>query len=217
MEVRPEVLGPEAMKRGANAEKGDLTATCSRIFRLLQKAVADRQKACRHAVEKELPEHRRVDPAALRPFYDGFTIRDIRGVDLLRFAVNPRSFAQTIENMFCISSLIREGKVHFDFDDDGLPLIYESAGVVMPLECFALITNQVNLLLFSLLSAAEDGDEEELMERSSPTRHQAIKLDQARWKEVIEAFNVRVHYASQGRHGPLDNLTVAMTRSCAPL
>ncbi|KLU83421.1 hypothetical protein MAPG_02481 [Magnaporthiopsis poae ATCC 64411] len=178
-EVRPEVLDPQAMQAGANAEKGDLTATCTRIFRLLRTAVAESQAACMRAVEDELPEHLRDDADALRPFYDRFAIRDTGGIDLLRFAVNPRSFAQTVENMFYISFLIRDAKVNLEFDDDGLPSI----------------------------SPLDDDDDGESAERSNPTRHQAIiELDQAKWREVIDVFNITEsiipHRADTDHSGP---------------
>ncbi|KAL8387505.1 hypothetical protein RB595_009859 [Gaeumannomyces hyphopodioides] len=178
-EVRPEVLDPEAMQAGANAEKGDLTATCTRIFRLLCTAVTEGQQACIRAVEEELPEHLREDEDARRPLYDRFALRDTGGIDLLRFAVNPRSFAQTVENMFYISFLIRDGKVNLDFDDDGLPSI----------------------------SAVDDDDDGESTERSNPTRHQAIiELDQAKWREVIDVFNITEsiipHRADADHSGP---------------
>jgi hypothetical protein len=45
-----------------------------------------------------------------------------------------------------------------------------------------------------LLAATEDDDDDEesaAAARSNPTKHQAIiELDQAKWKEVIEVFNI---------------------------
>jgi hypothetical protein len=44
-------------------------------------------------------------------------------VSLFDFVINPRSFGQTVENMFYISFLIREGTVKVVGDSDGLPLL----------------------------------------------------------------------------------------------
>lgn len=44
-------------------------------------------------------------------------------VSLFEFAINPDSFAQTVENLFYISFLVKDGYVRVDFDDDGLPTI----------------------------------------------------------------------------------------------
>lgn len=213
-EVRPEVLDPEAMQAGASAEKGDLTATCTRIFRLLRTAVADRQAACMRAVDDELPEHLRDDADALRPYYDRFAMRDTGGIDLLRFAVNPRSFAQTVENMFYISFLIRDAKVNLEFDDDGLPSICESPtrlvarahSATPPCAC---PLSMLPVLTLVCLPAAplDDEDDGESAERSNRTRHQAIiELDQAKWREVIDVFNITEsiipHRADTDHSGP---------------
>lgn len=43
--------------------------------------------------------------------------------NLFVFITNPHSFSQTVENLFYMSFLIREGKVHFEEDEHGQPLI----------------------------------------------------------------------------------------------
>jgi hypothetical protein len=49
-------------------------------------------------------------------------------VSLFDFAVNPHSFGQTVENLFYISFLIREGAAKVETDADGLPLLGTSIG-----------------------------------------------------------------------------------------
>lgn len=44
-------------------------------------------------------------------------------VSLFDFAINPSSFGQTVENLFYISFLIREGAAKVETDADGLPLL----------------------------------------------------------------------------------------------
>lgn len=44
-------------------------------------------------------------------------------VSLFDFTINPRSFGQTVENLFYVSFLIREGVVRVEIDNDGLPLL----------------------------------------------------------------------------------------------
>jgi hypothetical protein len=48
---------------------------------------------------------------------------DEAAVHLFDFAINPRDFGQTIENLFYISFLIREGNAQIVKDKDGLPLL----------------------------------------------------------------------------------------------
>ncbi|TRM70005.1 Nse4 C-terminal-domain-containing protein [Schizophyllum amplum] len=46
-------------------------------------------------------------------------------VNLFRFVVNPQDFAQSVENIFYLSFLIRDGKVAFEYDEDTQePFIY---------------------------------------------------------------------------------------------
>lgn len=47
-------------------------------------------------------------------------------VSLFDFVINPISFGQTVENLFYISFLIREGNAKVLMDDDGLPLLGSS-------------------------------------------------------------------------------------------
>jgi hypothetical protein len=44
-------------------------------------------------------------------------------VNLLDFAINPYDFGQTVENLFYISFLVREGNAKIMKDEDGLPLL----------------------------------------------------------------------------------------------
>lgn len=46
------------------------------------------------------------------------------GVNLFSVVVNPESFGQTIENIFFVSFLAREGKIAIQDDDNGLPMLY---------------------------------------------------------------------------------------------
>jgi hypothetical protein len=47
------------------------------------------------------------------------------GCNLFEFAINPESFSNTVENLFYISFLVRDGKVSIDYEDDGEPIIRE--------------------------------------------------------------------------------------------
>ena len=39
-------------------------------------------------------------------------------VNLFEFVINPEDFAQSVENIFYLSFLIRDGKVAFEYDED---------------------------------------------------------------------------------------------------
>jgi len=46
-------------------------------------------------------------------------------VNLFRFVVNPNDFAQSVENIFYLSFLIRDGLCALEIDDRGEPIICE--------------------------------------------------------------------------------------------
>jgi len=50
-------------------------------------------------------------------------VSDDGGVSLFRFAINPHSFGQTVENLFHVSFLIRDGMVCVEKDANGLPTL----------------------------------------------------------------------------------------------
>lgn len=46
-----------------------------------------------------------------------------KGVNLFRFVINPHSFSNTVENLFYVSFLIREGTASLDDDEEGEPIL----------------------------------------------------------------------------------------------
>jgi hypothetical protein len=50
-------------------------------------------------------------------------LQETGAINLFRFIVNPNDFAQSVENMFYLSFLIRDGKVAMETSEDGEPII----------------------------------------------------------------------------------------------
>lgn len=112
--VRPEELKSKDMEK---VEASNLTTLCRNIQELLaEKMLYGEREVLREATEdlstKELKELMSIHGVA-----------DDNGIPLFQFVVNPKSFGQTVENLFYISFLIKEGSVGIGFDSNGLPTL----------------------------------------------------------------------------------------------
>ncbi|KEF55421.1 uncharacterized protein A1O9_08171 [Exophiala aquamarina CBS 119918] len=115
--TRPMQLVDEDLEK---QESASLTVVCTEIARLLSNA---QEKGMENA-EKEFSEFT-GDPSdeEAAEILRRNNMADNGCVPLFNFCVNPRSFGQTVENMFYVSFLIKEGKVGLDFDGNGLPTL----------------------------------------------------------------------------------------------
>ena len=116
-EVRPEELRVEDLKK---SDKNDLPSICRKIYVQLEQAQREAQDTVEDLCDKNEGD---ITSEEQRALMERHALRGNGGIDLLRFVVNPRSFGQTVENLFYVSFLIREGSIKLDFDDDGLPAI----------------------------------------------------------------------------------------------
>ncbi|CAI6337272.1 unnamed protein product [Periconia digitata] len=83
-------------------------------------------------------------------------------VSLFDFAVNPKSFGQTVENLFYVSFLIREGNAKVVVDEDGLPLL-----------------------------APEKARNINEQRQGNVEKHQAIfSIDYPTWKNLVKAYDI---------------------------
>jgi hypothetical protein len=112
LETRPEILRPEDIVKSENS---NLTSLCMNILKRLVE-VQDRSQA---AVEAEAWDGMTDDET--KRLMDKHGVHANGGMDLFKFVVNPHSFGQTVENMFYVSFLIRDGKAGIDVDEDGTP------------------------------------------------------------------------------------------------
>ncbi|KIH87668.1 nuclear protein qri2 [Sporothrix brasiliensis 5110] len=211
-EVRPQVLQADEL---AATKKSDniLTTLATDILQQLRRAVARGAELVRRIQAAGLDEDDNEDgdepgsamAAAMQQLLEQVGIHSNGGVDLIRFAVNPLSFSQTVENLFYISFLVRDGRAGLAYDHTGLPSIF-------PTEAEDGGGERVQAM-------NEEGgggrDERELgggrrrgkKSRNSvhddeagenggsapedTQRHQLIlAIDMAMWKEMIELFNI---------------------------
>ena len=118
-QTQTQIIRPEELK-ASDLEKKDnnnLTALCAKI----RNTLATVSREGEEAVERE---HRPdMSPAETKALMKRHNIADNGGINFFRFAINPRSFGQTVENLFYISFLIREAGVALAEDETGLPTL----------------------------------------------------------------------------------------------
>ncbi|KAI1851161.1 hypothetical protein JX265_013279 [Neoarthrinium moseri] len=168
-ETRPEVLEAKDIQRN---EDNDLAAICSKTYRRLEEVHEEAQDSAEAAFEADNAEegHRIMQK---------FGLRTNGGIDYFKFVINPKSFGQTIENMFYVSFLIRDNKISLEFDDDGFPTL-------APVE------------------ASEPGPGGA---RHASKKQQAIfHLDPVQYRAIIDAFDITEslieHRKEQTNNGP---------------
>ncbi|PNP44845.1 hypothetical protein TGAMA5MH_03258 [Trichoderma gamsii] len=152
-ETRPEILNVDDLAKKEN----DLTVICGKILQQLYKIQANAQETVADLITDDMEE----DETTRLMHEHG--LRSTGGIDLMRFVVNPKSFGQTIENLFYVSFLIRDGRVEINFDEDGLP---------------------------ALAPVDRDGDDAGAI-RQSTSKHQAIlSMDMETWQDIIDTLGL---------------------------
>ena len=110
-ELRQEDLGQQ--------ENSNLTVMCANINELLARS----QLKSETAVTSILSRMDDPSPEMLQAVMDKYNVADNGGIPLFRFCINPRSFGQSVENLFYVSFLIRDGTVGLSFDSRDLPTL----------------------------------------------------------------------------------------------
>jgi len=170
-EVRPEELRAEDLKK---SDKNDLPSICKKIHVQLQQAQKEAQEAVEDACDEDVTDEEQ------KALMDRYALRSTGGIDLIRFVVNPHSFGQTVENMFYVSFLIREGSVELNFDDDGLPAIGMQSW-----------PTRGGARLMQATEPVWKNSSAEASRSKAAMRHQAImSIDMATWRDIIDAFNI---------------------------
>lgn len=152
--TRPQELVEEDLEK---QETANLTVICKEIERLLSRIQVKGWKAC----EEEGRDDMTVEEALEMML--GHGLSDDGCVPLFDFCVNPRSFGQTVENLFYVSFLIKEGSVGLNFDGRGLPTL-----------------------------GCADKEPAEGQQAKGSSRNQAVfALDFDMWESIIESHGIK--------------------------
>ena len=118
--IRPVQLGQEDLDK---QESANLTEICTEIARVLQNAISTNSEAAQNELAELEETQEDVSEEEAREICRRHGIADNEGIPLFNFCVNPKSFGQSVENMFYVSFLIKEGKVGLGLDSQGLPTL----------------------------------------------------------------------------------------------
>ncbi|CRG87633.1 Pyrolysin [Talaromyces islandicus] len=155
--VQPHDLAEEDLDK---QETSNLTAMCTSINKLLRKT----QEESQNAVNEELSAlTEEPTPEEVQEAMDRHNISDDGGIPLFRFCINPDSFGQSVENIFYVSFLVRDGIVGVSLDSRGLPTL-QSAKPFAPSEAQA----------------------------KGVQRHQAVfSLDFDTWEDLVRVYDLK--------------------------
>jgi hypothetical protein len=121
-ETRPEVLRAGDIEKSENA---NLTTLCTQILGRLNKVRRDAAAAVEEGTYEGMTEEQEDE------LLDRHGISRMGGIAYFKFIINPQSFGQTVENLFYVSFLIRDGKIGVNHDDLGMPFL----GSFVPTSC----------------------------------------------------------------------------------
>ncbi|KAF1987912.1 hypothetical protein K402DRAFT_329661 [Aulographum hederae CBS 113979] len=113
VQTQPQELQVKDLER---AESSNLTTLCKNILARLQALTAS-GIANMEAEDEDMSEEE------ARNTFKKHGLATNWEVPFFEFAINPDSFSQTVENIFYISFLVREGEISIGKDDVGLPTL----------------------------------------------------------------------------------------------
>lgn len=115
-EIRPEVLKAGDIHK---SEDANLTTLCTKIRGRLSQIQEDSTTSA----EAEADKYEDMTEGEQQDLLDRHGVSSTGGISLFKFVINPFSFGQTIENMFYVSFLIRDGSIGIDLDERGEPYL----------------------------------------------------------------------------------------------
>ncbi|GLI80752.1 hypothetical protein PoHVEF18_009109 [Penicillium ochrochloron] len=154
--IQPQDLAQEDLGQQENL---NLTAMCSQINQLLNRTIQDIE----HQVNSILNEEPDPTEARVLEVMHEHHTSPTGGVCLFRFCIDPESFGQSVENLFYVSFLVRDGHAGVSMSDRGTPTLYHA----VPYPPHEAQAKRIQ-------------------------KHQAIfSLDFDTWRDIVEEFDIK--------------------------
>jgi hypothetical protein len=122
--VKPNELKQQDL---GDQENVNLAFMCSTINKLLADILEERNAAASAELAEMLAETGQPEPSfdQVKEAAANHGITDDGGLNLFQVCINPRSFGQSVENLFYISFLVRDGNIGLQVDSRQVPSLRE--------------------------------------------------------------------------------------------
>lgn len=141
----------------------DETKTLTYLTKMIHRRLIQTRKERVNAFESSLRSNPNMSNAEAKKLMEANgLLYPERALNLWQFVVNPRSFGQTVENIFYVSFLLRDGKARLSPDDDG------------------------QLGLFP-----EEPSDNEQRSKNSTRYNGIIAIDMAEWKTLVDLYDIK--------------------------
>lgn len=118
--VRPQEIDAADIGR---AENNTVTAMCKSVHALLGKVMRTSMDKANREAAAESETGRNLSEDDVADILDRNNLSDNEGISFFKFAINPHSFGQTVENLFHLSFLLRDDMLGIDVDSMGMPTL----------------------------------------------------------------------------------------------
>ncbi|KAK2875183.1 hypothetical protein FQN49_001700 [Arthroderma sp. PD_2] len=165
-------------------ETETLTTMCTNIRATLVKIQQEREASA----QAELSTMSGASEVEAFEVMDKHGISNTGGVPLFPFCINPRSFGQSVENLFYVSFLVRDGSIGLAMDWNTLPTLSMLCLICLLLS--ELFLEASHLTCYQKVPSTPMPPSE--AREQGIQKHQAIfGLDFDTWTQLIETFDIK--------------------------
>ena len=172
--IRPEELKTKDFEKQDDA---NLLELCKRIHSLIAGTSVAKKAAFDEVDTADMTEDQ------LYTLMEEHMLADDGGLNFFKVVLNPGSFGQSVENIFYISFLVKEGKLGLAWDRNGFPTLRKRDHL-----SFDLLVTEILTVLPDITTPRSKAE----IEEQNVSKHQMIfHLDFPRWEQLVGVFDIK--------------------------